>query len=78
MKQCVYQVYNLFHPSDPVASRLEPLICNRFSLLPPVNIPRYQKYPLGNGLPYHLCEYSIEDSVNNVVFQNYKTVGMIM
>lgn len=34
------QVYNLFHPTDPIASRLEPLISARFSLLPPVNIPR--------------------------------------
>ncbi|XP_031779472.1 protein retinal degeneration B isoform X4 [Nasonia vitripennis] len=55
-KPCVHQVYNLFHPSDPVAARLEPLISARFSLLPPVNVARYQKYPLGNGQPYHLLE----------------------
>lgn len=53
----VNQVYNLFHPTDPVAARLEPLISAKFSLLPPVNIARYQKYPLGNGQPYHLCMY---------------------
>ncbi|GAB0094369.1 protein retinal degeneration B [Sergentomyia squamirostris] len=53
--QC-QQVYNLFHPTDPVASRLEPLISARFSMLAPVNIPRYAKYPLGNGQPYHLLE----------------------
>ncbi|XP_054007489.1 protein retinal degeneration B isoform X1 [Hylaeus anthracinus] len=52
----VNQVYNLFHPTDPVAARLEPLISARFSLLPPVNVARYQKYPLGNGQPYHLLE----------------------
>ncbi|XP_026829067.1 protein retinal degeneration B isoform X4 [Ooceraea biroi] len=52
----VNQVYNLFHPTDPVAARLEPLISARFSLIPPVNIARYQKYPLGNGQPYHLLE----------------------
>lgn len=51
------QVYNLFHPTDPVASRLEPLLSARFSMLTPVNIPRYAKYPLGNGQPYHLCKY---------------------
>ncbi|XP_050292895.1 protein retinal degeneration B isoform X2 [Anthonomus grandis grandis] len=50
------QVHNLFHPTDPVASRLEPLISARFSILPPVNVPRYMKYPLGNGQPYHLLE----------------------
>ncbi|XP_011306274.1 protein retinal degeneration B isoform X2 [Fopius arisanus] len=52
----VNQVYNLFHPTDPVAARLEPLISARCSLLPPVNVARYQKYPLGNGQPYHLLE----------------------
>ncbi|XP_076674034.1 retinal degeneration B isoform X4 [Andrena cerasifolii] len=52
----VNQVYNLFHPTDPVAARLEPLISARFSLLPPVIVARYQKYPLGNGQPYHLLE----------------------
>ncbi|XP_037039413.1 protein retinal degeneration B isoform X3 [Bradysia coprophila] len=50
------QVYNLFHGTDPVASRMEPLLSARFSMLPPVNIPRYAKYPLGNGQPYHLLE----------------------
>ncbi|KAF4523498.1 hypothetical protein B566_EDAN004569 [Ephemera danica] len=53
----VQQVYNLFHPTDPVAARIEPLISARFSMLPPVNIARYQKYPLGNGNPYHLLEF---------------------
>ncbi|XP_055684260.1 protein retinal degeneration B isoform X2 [Lutzomyia longipalpis] len=53
--QCT-QVYNLFHPTDPVASRLEPLISARFSMLAPINVPRYAKYPLGNGQPYHLLE----------------------
>ncbi|XP_028050214.2 protein retinal degeneration B isoform X5 [Monomorium pharaonis] len=52
----VNQMYNLFHPTDPVAARLEPLISARFSLIAPVNIARYQKYPLGNGQPYHLLE----------------------
>lgn len=50
------QVYNLFHPTDPIASRIEPLLSARFSMLAPVNIPRYAKYPLGNGQPYHLCK----------------------
>lgn len=50
------QVYNLFHPTDPVAARLEPLLSARFSILAPVNIPRYAKYPLGNGQPYHLVQ----------------------
>ncbi|XP_011060769.1 PREDICTED: protein retinal degeneration B isoform X10 [Acromyrmex echinatior] len=52
----VNQVYNLFHPTEPVAARLEPLISARFSLIAPVNIAEYGKYPLGNGQPYHLLE----------------------
>ncbi|XP_030386632.1 protein retinal degeneration B isoform X2 [Scaptodrosophila lebanonensis] len=51
-----HQVYNLFHPTDPIASRLEPLLSARFSILAPVNVPRYAKYPLGNGQPLHLLE----------------------
>ncbi|XP_076344495.1 protein retinal degeneration B-like isoform X3 [Tachypleus tridentatus] len=50
------QVYNLFHPSDPSALRIEPLLSARFSQLPPVNVPRYQKYPLGDGHSIQLLE----------------------
>ncbi|XP_075974197.1 retinal degeneration B [Anticarsia gemmatalis] len=56
MKPPVQQVFNLFHPTDPVASRLEPLLSARFTNLPPINVARYTKYPLGNGQPYHLME----------------------
>lgn len=51
------QIYNFFHPTHPTASRLEPILSARFSVIAPVNIPRYAKYPLGSGQPYHLCEY---------------------
>ncbi|XP_043940084.1 membrane-associated phosphatidylinositol transfer protein 1 [Protopterus annectens] len=43
------QIYNLFHSADPSASRLEPLLCKIFHAVPPFSIPRYQKYPLGDG-----------------------------
>lgn len=56
VKPPVQQVFNLFHPTDPVAARLEPLLSARFTNLPPINIARYAKYPLGNGQPYHLME----------------------
>lgn len=56
VKPPVQQVFNLFHPTDPVASRLEPLLSARFTNLPPINVARYAKYPLGNGQPYHLME----------------------
>ncbi|XP_054155190.1 protein retinal degeneration B-like isoform X2 [Oppia nitens] len=50
-------IYNLFHPTDPSVLRLEPLLSARFSHIPPVNVSRYQKYPLGDGQPIHLLEY---------------------
>ncbi|XP_004635938.1 membrane-associated phosphatidylinositol transfer protein 2 isoform X5 [Octodon degus] len=49
LRPACQQVYNLFHPADPSASRLEPLLERRFHALPPFSIPRYQRYPLGDG-----------------------------
>ncbi|XP_066520457.1 membrane-associated phosphatidylinositol transfer protein 3 isoform X1 [Hoplias malabaricus] len=43
------QIFNLFFPSDPSASRLEPLLHSQFHRLPPFSVPRYQRYPLGDG-----------------------------
>ena len=43
------QVFNLFYPSDPSAARLEPLLQALFHRLPPLPVPRYQRYPLGDG-----------------------------
>ncbi|XP_076019650.1 membrane-associated phosphatidylinositol transfer protein 2 isoform X1 [Genypterus blacodes] len=49
LRPACQQVYNLFHPADPSASRLEPLLDKRFHLLPPLTVPRYQRFPLGDG-----------------------------
>uniref|UniRef100_A0A671N1S4 Membrane-associated phosphatidylinositol transfer protein 2-like n=1 Tax=Sinocyclocheilus anshuiensis TaxID=1608454 RepID=A0A671N1S4_9TELE len=49
LRPACQQVYNLFHPADPSASRLEPLLENRFHLMPPFSVPRYQRFPLGDG-----------------------------
>ncbi|OWK14598.1 PITPNM2, partial [Cervus elaphus hippelaphus] len=49
LRPACQQVYNLFHPADPSASRLEPLLERRFHALPPFSMPRYQRYPLGDG-----------------------------
>ncbi|XP_072518233.1 PITP-less RdgB-like protein [Salminus brasiliensis] len=43
------QIFNLFYPSDPSASRLEPLLHPTLTQLPPFPVPRYQRYPLGDG-----------------------------
>ncbi|XP_043077595.1 PITP-less RdgB-like protein isoform X3 [Puntigrus tetrazona] len=60
------QIFNLFYPSDPSASRLEPLLHPAFTQLPPFPIPRYQRYPLGDGssnlmdgLPEQCCRGSV-------------------
>uniref|UniRef100_A0A667YH48 Membrane-associated phosphatidylinositol transfer protein 3 n=1 Tax=Myripristis murdjan TaxID=586833 RepID=A0A667YH48_9TELE len=45
------QIFNLFYPSDPSASRLEPLLQPLFHKLSPFAVPRYQRYPLGDGRP---------------------------
>ncbi|XP_008416804.1 membrane-associated phosphatidylinositol transfer protein 2-like isoform X2 [Poecilia reticulata] len=49
LRPACQQVYNLFHPADPSASRLEPLLERKFHLLPPFSVPRYQRFPLGDG-----------------------------
>ncbi|XP_049625146.1 membrane-associated phosphatidylinositol transfer protein 2 isoform X3 [Suncus etruscus] len=49
LRPACQQVYNLFHPADPSASRLEPLLERRFHALAPFSVPRYQRYPLGDG-----------------------------
>ncbi|KAG5284366.1 hypothetical protein AALO_G00025920 [Alosa alosa] len=43
------QLFNLFYPSDPSASRLEPLFHPKLRQLSPFSVPRYQRYPLGDG-----------------------------
>lgn len=49
MRPACSQVYSLFHCADPSASRLEPLLEPKFHLVPPVSVPRYQRFPLGDG-----------------------------
>uniref|UniRef100_A0A3B4F806 Membrane-associated phosphatidylinositol transfer protein 2-like n=1 Tax=Pundamilia nyererei TaxID=303518 RepID=A0A3B4F806_9CICH len=49
LRPACQQVYNMFHPADPSASRLEPLLDKRFYLLPPCSVSRYQRFPLGDG-----------------------------
>ncbi|NXU54366.1 PITM3 protein, partial [Turnix velox] len=48
------QVYSFFHSADPSACRLEPLLEKKFHLLPPFTVPRYQRYPLGDGRSHQL------------------------
>uniref|UniRef100_A0A3Q1JNP0 Membrane-associated phosphatidylinositol transfer protein 3 n=1 Tax=Anabas testudineus TaxID=64144 RepID=A0A3Q1JNP0_ANATE len=60
------QIFNLFYPSDPSASRLEPLLQPLFHKLPPFAVPRYQRYPLGDGrsvLIGKTCDLTLEISL---------------
>ncbi|XP_074212257.1 membrane-associated phosphatidylinositol transfer protein 2 isoform X3 [Camelus bactrianus] len=68
LRPACQQVYNLFHPADPSASRLEPLLERGFHALPPFSIPRYQRYPLGDG-----CSTLLADALqtHNTVFQEH-------
>ncbi|XP_042765913.1 membrane-associated phosphatidylinositol transfer protein 2 isoform X8 [Panthera leo] len=68
LRPACQQVYNLFHPADPSASRLEPLLERRFHALPPFSIPRYQRYPLGDG-----CSTLLADALqtHSTVFQEH-------
>ncbi|XP_058512913.1 membrane-associated phosphatidylinositol transfer protein 2 isoform X2 [Ochotona princeps] len=68
LRPACQQVYNLFHPADPSASRLEPLLERRFHALPPLSIPRYQRYPLGDGCSTLLAEAL---QAHNTVFQEH-------
>uniref|UniRef100_A0A674EAQ9 Phosphatidylinositol transfer protein membrane associated 2 n=1 Tax=Salmo trutta TaxID=8032 RepID=A0A674EAQ9_SALTR len=58
LRPACQQVYNLFHPADPSASRLEPLLEKKFHILPPFNVPRYTRFPLGDGNSALLGEHT--------------------
>ena len=51
LKPSCHQLYNLFYASQPSAMRVEPLIHDKFKHIPPISLPRYQKFPFGDGLP---------------------------
>lgn len=43
------QLYNLYYPLDTCGARLEPVLNTQLAVLPSVNVPRYQRFPLGDG-----------------------------
>ena len=53
-KPSCHQIYNLFYPCDVIALRLEPVVIEMFQHVAPIKIPRYQKFPLGDGSPLHV------------------------
>lgn len=42
---------------DPLSARLEPLLSARFANTRPVSVPRYQRYPLGDGKSANLIDF---------------------
>jgi hypothetical protein len=50
----IQQLYNIFHPSDPIAYRLEPLISKAMSSLKPQALPYTKKSIFGNVAPQGL------------------------
>ena len=50
----VSQLFNVFHPSDPIAYRLEPLISPAMSSLKPQTLPYTKKGIFGNVAPQGL------------------------
>uniref|UniRef100_A0A803YRU1 Phosphatidylinositol transfer protein membrane associated 2 n=1 Tax=Meleagris gallopavo TaxID=9103 RepID=A0A803YRU1_MELGA len=52
LRKTVIPALDIFQlrPAYPSASRLEPLLERKFYLLPPFNIPRYQRFPTGASL----------------------------
>ncbi len=57
---CCTQVYNLFHLTDPIAVRVEPLLCKQFRFIEPCMIPRYSKFPLGDGANLSLDHFIVK------------------
>ncbi|KHN84852.1 Membrane-associated phosphatidylinositol transfer protein 1, partial [Toxocara canis] len=47
------QLFNLYYALDPCGARLEPLLNAHLALLPPMNVPQYQRFPLGDGRHIH-------------------------
>lgn len=51
------QLFNLYYPLDPCGARIEPVLNPQLSVLPPRDVLKYQRYPLGDGksLKFDAC-----------------------
>ncbi|CAB3403291.1 unnamed protein product [Caenorhabditis bovis] len=43
------QMFNLYYPLDPCGARIEPALDPQMASIPAYNVPKYQRYPLGDG-----------------------------
>lgn len=60
-------MFNLYYALDPCGARLEPILNPQLATVPPVSVPRYQKYPHGDGRPIHFDRlfFFIFSRINN-------------
>lgn len=49
LKPLCSSFHNLFYGADPLASRIEPLLDDRFAKVEPFAVPRYRFFPRGRG-----------------------------
>ncbi|CDS36238.1 phospholipase DDHD1 [Echinococcus multilocularis] len=68
--KCSY-IYNIFHPSDPVAYRLEPLLLKCYSSVPPVDIYRCTD---ASKIPYQIAHAM---NTPSLTAQNSAPPGML-
>lgn len=50
----------MFHLTDPMAVRIEPLLCKQFKFIDPCMVPRFSKFPHGDGLNLSLDHYIVK------------------
>jgi hypothetical protein len=62
----------MFHLMDPLAARIEPLLSARFAHTRPISVPRYQRYPLGDGKSSNLVDFI---NTNPQLFYNNNNDG---
>ena len=67
------QVFNLFLPFDPCASRLEPLIDPMFSNVEPAHLPRYQVFPFSAEILFETHPMETKSQQDGEISQSPET-----
>ena len=48
--------YNVFYAADPLAYRIEPLLEEKLAKVPPILIPRFRTYPMGDDTSVNVTD----------------------
>ena len=59
------QVYNLFHPHDPMSCRIEPLLDKSFRKIHSAPVPRHQSFPYNDDILYNYSALYENEPVNH-------------